>query len=154
MRTIQWVLSSLLVLGVAQAGFAKCGDNPGDTQAVADARAQAEIDCPCATFTSSSTHGQYVKCVGQVAKERSETDPPLLPKNCKGAVRTCAARSTCGKPGFVRCCVTKNAVTKCKLVNGEDRCVARGGSPSGTGSCCDACLPGSASGAFLEGASF
>src|SRR5687768_12544247 len=105
MRAMHWVLSGVFVVVAAQSGFAKCGDNPGDAQAVADARAQAETDCPCATAVN---HGQYVKCVGQVAKARSETDPPLLPRNCKGAVRRCAAMSTCGKPDAVRCCVTNN----------------------------------------------
>jgi hypothetical protein len=151
MRTIHWVLSGLLLVATAQSGLAKCGDNPGDDQAVADARAQAEIDCPCASFTN---HGQYVKCVGGVAKARSETDPPLLPKNCKGKVRSCAARSTCGKPDFVRCCVTRNSETKCKMVKGNAKCTMMGGEPFGVGSCCDQCGAGSSSGAFLERGAF
>jgi hypothetical protein len=144
MRTIQWVLGGLLVVAAAQPGFARCGDNPGDDAAVAAARAQAETDCPCATAVN---HGQYVKCVGQVAKARADAN--LLPKNCKGAVRTCAARSTCGKPTAVRCCKTKNNVTRCSIKKDEAKCSAQGGVSNGIGSCCDEC-PSSSSGAFLD----
>ena len=76
---------------------------------------------------------------------------------CKGAVKKCAAKSTCGKPGFVTCCVTKNNVSKCKLKRDTAACTAKGGVTSGCTSCCDACpAPGSGpscsspSGAFLD----
>jgi hypothetical protein len=141
---MHWILGGLLVVAAAPSAFAKCGDDPGDEAAVAAARAQAEIDCPCATATN---HGQYVKCVAQVAKERSKADPSLLPKNCKGVVKKCAAKSTCGKPDAVHCCVTKGNKTKCKLAKDVAKCTAKSGVSTGPGSCCDACSP---SGAFLD----
>jgi hypothetical protein len=55
----------------------------------------------------------------------------------------CAARSTCGKPGFVTCCrTTAKGVTKCSIKHGAAKCTApkHGGATVGThASCCDAC---------------
>ena len=147
------VLSFLV--GAARVGWTACGDNPGDNQAVIDARAAAEATCgPC---DSAANHGAYVKCVAGVANDRASAEPPTLPKNCKGKVKKCAARSTCGKPGAVRCCITKNGVTKCKITKDAQKCADKAGSAIGTGSCCsntqpmttDACNA-SPSGAFLE----
>ena len=131
---------SLLVLAPIGAS-AKCGDNVGDNAAVAAARAQVETDCPCPSFTK---HGQYVKCAKTVAKDR--VDAMLLPKNCKGSVVKCAAKSTCGKPGFVTCCRTNSkGKTKCSTKKDASKCkVPKGGSACvGTlSSCCDACTTG------------
>ncbi|HJQ85706.1 MAG TPA: hypothetical protein VKA21_16585 [Candidatus Binatia bacterium] len=160
MRSVLGVLfAGAVVFGASQAAFAKCGDNPGDDAAVLAARQQVASDCNCAT---APNHGAYVKCAANVANTRASAEPSLLPKNCKGAVKKCAAKSVCGKPGFVTCCVTKNAVTKCKLKKDATKCTDAGGVVSGTAStgcssCCDACPnPGtgpscaSPSGAFLD----
>src|SRR5206468_3738185 len=72
-----------------------------DIAAVCATRDKAEIQCPCAAATN---HGQYVRCVAGVAK--GEVDALRLPRPCKSSVVRCAARSTCGKPGFVTCCRT------------------------------------------------
>jgi len=156
-------LALAFLAGTAQVSLAKCGDAPGDDAAVTAARAGAEALCNCA---GSTNHGQYVKCVAAEAKRRSDldsSDPDHLPKNCAGAVKKCAAKSICGKPGFVTCCITKNAVTKCKLKKDETHCtdkngVVGGSLQSGCTSCCDACpAPGdgpscaaSPNGAFLD----
>src|SRR4030095_1227065 len=123
-----------LVAGQAQA---KCGDNPGDDAAVAAARAQVATDCPCGSFTNN---GQYVKCAKTVAIDR--VGAMTLPSNCKGAVIKCAAKSTCGKPGFVTCCKTSGSgkttcstkpdASKCKPPASGSACV------STFSSCCDA----------------
>src|SRR5262249_6087011 len=71
--------------------------------------AAADAECDCG---GASDHGKFVRCVTQIAKSaiRSGT----LPKQCKSAVVRCAARSTCGKPGFVTCCrTTAKGKTKC-----------------------------------------
>jgi hypothetical protein len=149
------MLTLSLLLAPASVGWAaRCGSNPGDAAAVAAARQEVEDTCDCA---GSTNHGQYVKCAAGVANARASADPPLLPKTCKGAVKRCAAKSTCGKPGFVTCCVTKNNVSKCKLKKDAAACTAKGGVTSGCTSCCDACpAPGSGpscsspSGAFLD----
>jgi len=132
--------ASLLVLAPSGAS-AKCGDNVGDNAAVAAARGQVEADCPCPSFTK---HGEYVKCAKTVANDR--VDAMLLPKNCKGSVVKCAAKSTCGKPGFVTCCRTNSkGKTKCSTKKDASKCkVPKGGSACvGTlPSCCDACTAG------------
>jgi hypothetical protein len=63
--------------------------------------AQGTLDqrCPCA---GAATHGAYVRCVAQVVKELAGDE--TIPARCKGAIKRCAARSTCGRrAGFVAC---------------------------------------------------
>jgi hypothetical protein len=153
-KWMRGILALSLLLASARVGLAaKCGANPGDAAAVAAARQAVEDECNCA---GSTNHGQYVKCAAGVANARASADPPLLPKSCKGQVKKCAAKSTCGKAGFVTCCITKNNVTKCKLKKDAAACTAKGGVAGGCSSCCDACpTPGtgpscSPSGAFLD----
>jgi hypothetical protein len=142
-----------LMLGAAGAGHAGCGKDPGDNQAVIDARAAAEQACHCGT---SQNHGTFVSCVAGVAKQRV-TDG-MLPKNCAGKVKKCAAKSTCGKPGFVTCCVTSGNKTKCKLKKSAEACTAKHGSVNASPSCCSASQPittdscNSPSAAFLDAA--
>src|SRR5262245_14021633 len=122
--------------------LAGCGDHPGDTEAVAAARAQVAPDCDCA---GAASHGAYVSCAAHVANDRANADPSLLPRYCKGAVKRCAARSTCGKPGFVTCCRTSSAgMTKCSTKSDASLCIAPAGGSACVGdpsfsSCCDAC---------------
>jgi hypothetical protein len=127
-------LVAVVVLLAPLVAHARCGDAPGDAQAVADARLQVERDCPCAT---AATHGAHVRCAAAVAKDR--VDRGLLPRQCKSAVKRCAARSTCGKPGYVTCCRVRNGETKCSTARDAARCEARGGTPGACPSCCDAC---------------
>jgi len=107
-----------------------------DTVSVCAARNKAEMQCPCASATN---HGQYVRCVAGVAK--GEVAALRLPRNCKSSVIRCAARSTCGKPGFVTCCRTDSAgKTHCSIRRDATRCrlpATIGTKPS----CCDACGP-------------
>jgi hypothetical protein len=60
--------------------------------------------------------------------------------------KRCAARSTCGKPGFVTCCRTSaGGVTRCSTKRDAERCVAPAGGSACVGSvssCCDACTDG------------
>jgi hypothetical protein len=144
-------LSVFFALG--QVAYAKCGDAAGDAAAVAAARAEVDATCNCAT---APNHGTYVKCAKDIAKARA--DAMTLPKNCKGAVIKCAAKSTCGKPGFVTCCRTNAAGnTKCSTKPNAGKCTAPNGGSACVGifsSCCDACTEtgcASPSGAFLDG---
>jgi len=135
--------------------------------------AQAEIIKQCPSCDDASNHGRFVSCVAHVVK--TLVDDGTVPGNCKGAVVRCAAKSTCGKPGFVRClfptdtCVVNPATglatcennpalacvtdldcgAKCKTKSSSDRCTLHGGTVGGTGTCCAAC-GGSPSGAFLN----
>jgi hypothetical protein len=125
--------TSLLLPALPTPTLAACTDDA----AVAAARAQVAIDCPC----DATTHGEYVNCAVGVAKQRAHDR--LLPPNCKSRVKICAARSTCGKFGFVTCCRTRaDGTTSCSTKSDVALCKApRGGSACvGTASsCCDAC---------------
>jgi len=95
-----------------------------------------DMQCPCAT---AANHGQYVHCVAGVAKAAVASGS--LPEECRSAVVRCAANSTCGKPGFVTCCVTRNSVTRCHRT--RRLCdAAKGGHIGACPSCCDACTGG------------
>ena len=118
----------LVMSGVAQA--AKC------TNDAAVLAARQAADAACGTCANADNHGDYVSCVADFAKNDAQ-----LPEECRGAVTSCAARSTCGKEGFVTCCrVSSRGKSKCSIKK-EGKCKApKGGSATpGTGSCCDAC---------------
>jgi len=140
---------SLLAL-TAHRSAAKC-DPVADAADIAAAKAAAAT-CDCAAFDN---HGKYVSCVADAVNHAG-----LENRSCGGAVKSCAARSTCGKPDFVTCCRTSaKGVTKCSIKSGEDKCKApRNGSACvarGIPSCCDACSAtgcnASPSGAFVDG---
>jgi plastocyanin len=109
-----------------------------DAEAVAAVRAQVDARCPC---VGAAHHRAYVRCAVAVAQEAVTTG--RLPKACKAAVKHCAAKSTCGRPGFVTCCRStleggqtcgiKPSAVACKVPKGGTACV--GDQPS----CCDAC---------------
>jgi hypothetical protein len=109
-----------------------------DDVAVAAARADAAAQCDCAT---AENHGQYVKCVGEVAKTRASNGQ--LPTECKGEVTRCAAKSTCGKPEAVTCCrVDRRGKVRCSVKKSADKCQPPNGGAACVGastSCCDAC---------------
>ena len=158
MRTlINGLVIGLFVLGSGHLVYAGCGSMPGDEQAVINARATAAGACNCATAVN---HGAYVKCVAGVANQLSSGTNPSLPKNCKGAVKKCAAHSTCGKPDEVTCCFTGKSGPKCKNAKSTADCSGKGGTPTldpMNTSCCsnthpltdNACMA-SPSGAFLN----
>ena len=158
MRTlINGLAIGLFVLGSGHLVYAGCGSMPGDEAAVIAARATAAGTCNCATAVN---HGAYVKCVAGVANQLSSGTNPSLPKNCKGAVKKCAAHSTCGKPDEVTCCFTGKSGPKCKNAKSAADCSGKGGTPTldpMNTSCCsnthplteNACMA-SPSGAFLN----
>lgn len=141
MRVLLPVLVAIAALSTSPGpAFAGCGDNPGDAEAVAAARAEIDATCDCA---GSASHGAYVSCAAGIANARAKAEPSTLPTYCKGAVKRCAARSTCGKPGFVTCCRTSaSGTTKCSTKRDSDHCIAPAGGSACSGafsSCCDAC---------------
>lgn len=139
-RVVLPLLSLLSLLATARIGLGKCDPSVDpDRTDVANARAAVAAMCDC----SAAGHGAYVRCVAQAA------DATLVNKSCAGAVRHCAARSTCGRPGFVTCCRTRSSgKTSCALKRTAARCVAprRGSACVGSvPSCCDACADGGCS---------
>ena len=138
-RLCKGLLAISFLVGAAQGAYAKCGDQPGDTAAVLAAREQVQSDCNCA---GGARHGDFVSCAAGIATMR--VDNSLLPPNCKGAVKKCAAHSVCGKGRAVTCCITKGTTTRCKTKKDAKHCTDKGGtvtgtSTSGCASCCDAC---------------
>ena len=130
-RHVGVVLVLALFPGLA---WGACGDGAGHAQALAEARAAIEIECPCGAATD---RGGYRRCVGQALQRRIAR--LQLPATCAATVLKCAVRSTCGRPGFVACCGMKRG--RCRAVRDAARCVRRGGTPGRWASCCDACTP-------------
>ena len=104
-------LAALLVVICPTAGLARCGDDPGDAAAIAATRAAVETGCPCA---SAEHHSAYVRCAAKAA--RSAILSGDLRAECRGVVRKCAARSTCGRPGAITCCrIDYSGASSCKV---------------------------------------
>ena len=157
-------LGAWLLLAGVPVAFANCAADDPDGSKTLAARQQVATDCTCDHSSPATVnHGQYVKCAAGIAQTRSSldpTDPNFLPTTCKGAVKKCAAHSTCGKPGFVTCCLTNptTGATKCKIKSSAMKCTDKQGTPGTCSSCCDACPPpgsgpscaASPSGAFLD----
>lgn len=133
----------LLLAGGAGSAAAKCGDSPGDFDAVATARANVISQCDCASATSHSAHVRCARDVVQAAMNNGD-----LPRQCASTVMRCARKSTCGrKAGYVPCCRTnKFGVTKCSIKSSAARCRApQGGSACASSfatSCCESCNQG------------
>src|SRR5437016_14089540 len=115
-----------------------CGMEQGDAAQVAAVRAMADEQCDCAT---AANHGAYVSCVDAVAAA-AVADGSLRPE-CEDTVISCAAQSTCGRPGFVTCCTTgSTGQTTCSTKSTAALCKAPTGGTASVGSapsCCDAC---------------
>ena len=109
-----------------------------DAAALANTRAQVTAQCGCA---GARNHATYVKCAAAAAKTAVKAG--ALPRACKGAVKRCAAKSTCGRRGFVTCCrTTSRGVQRCSIKPSPGACrPPKGGSAcvGDVASCCDAC---------------
>ena len=109
-----------------------------DARAAAAVQAAVDSDCNC---RGAKAHGAYVRCAVGVAKAALKAG--RLPTTCKRAVKACAARSTCGRPGFVTCCRTHaRGATKCSIERSAAACKPPQGGRACVGqrpSCCDAC---------------
>src|SRR5437870_5329928 len=157
MRTYVGVVAGALIGLFAQPVWAQGTDCE---QARCSFQSSVSSDCPCddPRFTN---HGRYVSCVAHVVNRLSRDGS--IPTNCKGKIKRCAARSTCGKVGRVTCTITSTGTcdtttgtctegtsasgtctsdadcssTRCH-VSTADLCAAAGGA-AGQGSCCASC---------------
>ena len=137
---LRGILLAWLILGAAHLGWASCASDDPDGSKVAAARATADQTCSgLGAGCDAGNHGAYVSCVAHVASDLVNAN--MLPKSCKGAVKKCAAHSTCGKPGAVTCCLTTAKGTKCKIKKDAASCSAKSGTAGSCASCCDACPP-------------
>ena len=157
---MKWTMAIAALLAVVRAAPAA---SPSDCEAARCAVQQAIAqNCPCTTATN---HGQYVSCVAHQVKKLQANGS--IPTNCKGKVTRCAARSTCGKSGFITCTPTCNIIppattgtcandptVMCTSNSDCGTCHTRratscpSGTTAGSGTCCAACA--SPSGAFLD----
>lgn len=104
------VLAALLIS--AQALPAQAGPRPNCDEARSAVQAQIDAACPCA---SASDRASYMRCVSAKIRELSACHKGAngeqvcgpLPKLCMGAARRVVARSTCGQPDAVTCCVPR-----------------------------------------------
>src|SRR5262245_16367792 len=92
-----------LTAGTPQLVSANCLADDPDGSKVAAARATADQNCHDlgTGCDNAPNHGAYVSCVAHQANDLSKGTSATLPHTCKGAVKKCAANSTCGKPGSV-----------------------------------------------------
>ena len=156
MRTLSFIATCLLALAAAPALATKVDCEPARCATAAAVAAE----CPCQDATN---HGRYVSCVAHVVRRLSAEG--TIPITCKGKVTRCAARSTCGKPGFVTCqiptdtCVIVPPATsgtceddaaiicltdldcgaRCKIKSTGERCTEKGGFVGTATSCCADC---------------
>jgi len=133
---MQW---AALVLVVAVVGVGR------DVSAADDPMAEMAAACPCdatAAGTAWTSHGQYVACVVQVARQLRRAGR-LAAKPARAAMKA-ARQSTCGTPSLTRCCVYKNDdddVGQCRMLTAAtcdalDSQMDTGGADDlGSGSC-------------------
>jgi len=125
------VLALLLVLPAA------AGARRGKPQPIVcpdDVSAALALECPC---DAAQNHGQYVRCVARFRNALRKGG--CLTDADRGVLR-CAARSTCGRPGAVVCCVPSRSGDRPRVARDEDRCATMGGMAVGPGSVCLACV--------------
>ena len=146
------IACSLLVHGAmpvaAVPGNGRGGGNKGcDSESLAAARQLLEA-CKC----DEGPHGKYVSCTSRALHVAFKND--AISRACRRLVRRGAARSTCGKSGFVACCRPNKAGPAACSVRREGECDAPA-CASPRPSCLDACsetgCAASPSGAFVAG---
>jgi len=149
MRKAGFVLAAALLF-VLPTGRASAQVDCEQARCIFDQVVNSKCDCGTA-----GNHGKYVSCVAHTVNALKQCGI-LVPK-CKGKVTRCAARSTCGKEGFLTCtptcvtdvstgamtcsddptvtCTTDADCGKCHIK--KDACPE--GTTAGTGSCCPTC---------------
>jgi hypothetical protein len=136
--TVAFALAALVAM--TPAASAARPDKPDCSLALPAVQSAVAAACDCATATN---HGQYVRCAGKVVKGLAADG--TVARSCRGAMVRVFAKSTCGKPDTVACCVPGACFVKKAAA-----CEKRGGTVGAGPFCLDACNPASPSGAFLE----
>ena len=142
------VAFALLALALAMPAWAKPGGGKGGkpdcSSSLPAVQAVVAQACDC---LGSPNHGQYVRCAARVVKEMAGNG--LVGRGCRGQMVRTFAKSSCGKPEFVACCVPRDGATAC-VVKKSSVCTKIGGTAGGSPFCADACVAGSPSGAFVD----
>ncbi len=116
MRKFAWVFGVAL-LASASSVLAK---PPVPGNCPPDVGAALAAACPCdgsGPGQSWKNHGGYVSCVVHLRNDLRKAG--CLDDAAKRTIARCAARSTCGKPGAVLCCVYDTSGTCSDLLPGD-----------------------------------
>jgi hypothetical protein len=157
-KRLAMVFGMLLLARVALAAPpVRCDITPGGV-CPSDVGAAVAACCDC---EGAGNHGQYVSCVAHAANTLRKAG--CLDKEARRSIKQCAARSTCGKPGFVTCCRAKPGVcvdgfclrtdpplpcltdaecpliSHCSVKRSVEACTLVAGTAGESASCCDAC---------------
>ena len=97
MRLIS-ALATAMLLSISIAPVRAAGPPDCETARCSTAVGDELAKCGC---PDAQNHGRYVSCVAHAMKKLAKNGD--IPKNCKGKIQRCAARSICGKPGFTTC---------------------------------------------------
>jgi len=167
MKGYVFALGALALIGLGR--HAASAQEPDCDAARCAVQAGIEMKCPCLGVPTGTAagkkpnHGRYVSCV--VHEINALAKAGMIPNNCRGRIKRCAARSICGKADFTTCnipvlgscdtttgtCVDDPTIfcmddtqcvvgTKCKIKRSEDLCMAKGGTPGDSPTCCSACI--------------
>jgi hypothetical protein len=141
---VRGLLALSVLFAAAPLAATTCAIDDPDGSRTAAARASAEEACTNAGAgcANAPNHGTYLSCIAHTINGLVQNNG--LPKSCRGALKKCAARSTCGKPGAVTCCLPNQSGhgrSKCKVARDAASCAAKGGCAGSFASCCDACAP-------------
>jgi len=125
-RRAAFVVVAVLALVCVSPGraTARCGDDPGDPDAVTATRAAVVAQCNC-TASTLSDHGNYVRCASQVV--RAAVAANRLPRPCMSAVMKCARDSIIGRAAVACCRTNSRGVTTSRIERDAAHCVARRG---------------------------
>jgi len=124
-------LIALVIVGIPRLTHGQCLQDPNELFRFATIRAEADALCgPCEDAVSNRF---YTACVTAYAKQAVRNG--LFARNCVRPLRRLAAKSVCGRPGRVACCLTREAMDQCRIMRDEDECTQLGGTPSACTSC-------------------
>jgi hypothetical protein len=126
MRVLQTVLALVISLGTAGVASAACSSKKCPASEAVDAvLAEIAAECNCDP-TNKATRKDYSKCAKEKAKAAKQSG--ALSGACSKAAKSCALKSTCGKPGKVVCCQLKNNGAKLKafIAKNETKCEQKG----------------------------
>ena len=150
------IVCSLVMFGVLPAismpgghgGGKGKGNKACDAESLADAQQIVDDACDC---DDASNHGRYVSCAAHALNAAVKNEG--LAKACRRLVRRGAARSVCGKNGFVACCKpASNGPATCSIKR-EANChepACASPRPSCLDACTDTGCAASPSGAFVD----
>src|SRR5574337_1960956 len=113
---MRFMLSAACVAALAFTSYQAAAQTSVDCDAARCAVQDAIVACQSRNGAPVTNHGQFVSCVARAMNRLAKAG--TIPRQCKGKINRCAARSTFGKPaGFVTCTITTFGT--CDLTTGS-----------------------------------